>query len=100
MADSERAGEGDRRLGPFTVEPADGWTECACITDPCQHGDERMRPYKAWTVWDNEADQGRGEHAYLTRGSHFAVEYQRKRDAVSAARTYLDSVLIGPESTT
>lgn len=78
-------------LGPFTVERSDGWTECSCITDPCRHGDERMREYQAWTVWDNEANRGRGDHAHVTRGSAFDVEYERKRDAVAAARSYLAS---------
>lgn len=78
-----------RDLGPFVVEPADGWTECDCITDPCRHSPDRMRFYRAWTVWDNEANGGRGEHAFITRGSHFDVEYERKRDATQAALDYL-----------
>lgn len=64
----------------FTVEPADGWTECACITDPCRHGDERMREYKAWTIWDNERD----DHAY-NRINSVEIEYLRKRDAIAVA---------------
>lgn len=84
-------------LGPFTVERADGWTECSCITDPCQHGDSRMRPYKAWTVWDNEANGGRGDHAFITRGNHFAVEYERHRDAVRAVLSYLEQNVL-PEA--
>lgn len=75
-------------LGPFTVEPADGWTECDCITDPCRHSPDRMRYYRAWTVWDNEANRGRGDHAHITRGSAFDVEYERKRDAVAAIEAY------------
>jgi hypothetical protein len=66
--------------GRFTVEPADGWTECACITATCRHGDERMREYRAWTVWDNVRD----DHAY-TRQSGVEVEYLRKRDAAAVA---------------
>lgn len=77
-------------IGPFTIERADGWTECSCITDPCRHGDERMREYRAWTVWDNE---GRGDHAFITRGNHFDVEYELKRDAVAAARDYVEKHL-------
>lgn len=72
----------------FTIEPADGWTECDCPESLCTHdgrdgGPLGMRPYKAWTVWDNE----RGEHAFITMPDVVTeVEYLRKRDATVARR--------------
>jgi hypothetical protein len=72
----------------FTVDPADGWTECECPDSLCSHdgrdgGPVGMRPYKAWTVWDNERD----EHAYVTMPTAGVEnEYLRKRDAVAVAK--------------
>lgn len=71
-------------VGPFSVEPSEGWTECECPPQLCRHSGG-MRPYLSWIVWDAEAD----EHAYITRGDAFANEYDRKRDAVAAVRRYL-----------
>lgn len=73
----------------FTIEPADGWTECDCPESLCPHDDPQgMRPYRAWTVWDNE----RNEHAFITCGNAFDVEYERKRDAKADLDRYLDSL--------
>lgn len=65
----------------FTVEPADGWTECDCPDSLCTHP-EQMRNYVAWTVWDNE----RQDHAFVTVGVGVDVEYLRKRPAMAVAR--------------
>lgn len=68
----------------FTIEPSGGWTECDCPPSLCRHL-QGMREYAAWTVWDNE----RQEHAFITCGNAFQVEYERKRDARSALKAYL-----------
>lgn len=83
----------DHRNEPrFTVDPADGWTECDCPESLCTHdgrdgGPLGMRPYRAWTVWDN----GRGDHAYITRPTvAIDVDYERKRDADAVAKRLND----------
>lgn len=79
-----RAERGQR----FTIDPADGWTECECPDALCTHdgrdgGPTRMRPYRAWTVWDNE----RQDHAFITvPEARVDVEYERKRDAIEACK--------------
>jgi hypothetical protein len=87
-----QAENGEKARKRFSVDEADGWTECSCITDPCQHGDDRMRPYRAWTVWDNQKD----EHAFITC-PHAVVEpeYLRKREAQAVARRLNGAVVSG-----
>lgn len=74
----------------FSIDPADGWTECDCPDSLCTHdgrdgGPQGMRPYRAWTVWDN----ARGDHAHVTvKDFNFDVEYLRKGDAIEALHRY------------
>jgi hypothetical protein len=74
----------------FSVEEADGWTECGCPDSLCPHA-EGMRPYRAWTVWDNERD----EHAYITVGG-VEHEYLRKRPALADAKRLNGASFGGP----
>lgn len=76
-------------IGPFSIEQSEGWTGCECPDALCTHGDERMRPYYTWIVWDVDVD----DYAYITRRSGslcFQHEYERKCDAVADVRRYLD----------
>jgi hypothetical protein len=70
------------QVGRFSVEPQEFWTECECPEALCCHLPDMMRPYYGWIVWDNE----RGEHAWITHPGQFIDQYQRKRDAVEAAK--------------
>lgn len=72
-------------IGPFEVLETEGFTQCECYVQPCRHAPDFYRPYYSWIVWDTEAQ----EHAFITRGSAFDNEYERKRDAVAAVRLYL-----------
>lgn len=77
------------RVGRFEIEKSVGWTQCDCPDSLCPHQDRRdgptgMRPYDCWVVVDIERD----EHAYLVHPGAFEHEYERRRDAVAAARAF------------
>lgn len=79
----------------FTIDRADGVTECSHPL--CYDLHRRFRPgggihevyYRAWTVWDNEAD----DHAFITvRDFRFEDEYLRKKDARADLDRYLRQI--------
>lgn len=80
------------KIGPFSIEKSEGWTECDCPESLCPHtpdvGPQGMRSYDCWIVWDTDW-VGDGDHAFITHPGFFEDEYRTRRDAADAAKRYL-----------